>query len=503
MNYRSLQGDLELLSAHLQNPEWNSNSYLNLSKPTEENLLKYPRASKKISRETLVMHTLTLLPRITLRIFANLLLSVVTPWEWWKNPRRQTSKFDWLIVSNTSNLRSEKMVDSVMDPFGTVIETKVAYLYLNAELTSTRGKKKFPNFDSCENLFICPKNEDPINTLRQSVKSIVVIYEAILLLTRTSQTTLQQKYLLMNVVLAQFSRQTMSNLLIGKEVSRIIEKLGARYLIYSYEGNAHELSILSRLKSYPDSIQILPYQHAPIVSAQFGLIREMQRFTDNTIILTSGSITKEYFQKLLEESGSQLTVLEAGSYKFNHETLDLQGAELGKEKCILFLPEADIGLFLESIEIMKSLAGDYKDLRFAIRKHPSLKLTKRLTRKISSSLPNNCSISTLSLDEDFKRSAICVFRSSAAAIEAARFGVYPVHIDFRGDFNMSPFDEKFFKGAIQKATTYGELSELIGPTFSKPLLESGEYKDRLRDFAEKYFSNPFKSEFREYLKNRK
>ena len=151
---------------------------------------------------------------------------------------------------------------------------------------------------------------------------------------------------------------------------------------------------------------------------------------------------------------------------------------------------------------MKSLAGEYKDLTFAIRKHPSLKLTKRLTRKISSSLPNNCSFSTLSLDEDFKRSTICVFRSSAAAIEAARFGVYPVHIDFKGDFNMNPFDEKFFKGAIQKATSYGELSEIIGHIFSKPLHKPGEYKDRLRDFAEKYFSSPLNSDFREYLKNR-
>jgi hypothetical protein len=151
---------------------------------------------------------------------------------------------------------------------------------------------------------------------------------------------------------------------------------------------------------------------------------------------------------------------------------------------------------------MKSLAGDYKDLTFAIRKHPSLKLTKRWTRKISSSLPNNCSFSTLPLEEDFKRSAICVFRSSAAAIEAVRFGVYPVHVDFRGDFNMNPFDEKFFKGTIQKATNYGELNELIGLMLSKPINKPNDYKDRLRDFAEKYFSNPLNSDFRDYLKNR-
>ncbi len=502
MDYRSLPGDLEKLSVHLQNSEWSANSLLNLSKPTQENLLRYPNASKKISRGTLIIQSLSLLPGITLRIFAGLLLSVVTPWEWWKSPRKQTSKFDWLIVSNTSNLRSDNSVDSVMDPFGNVIEAKIAYLYLNAELTLTRGKEKFPDFDSCENLFICPKTENPISTIRHSVKSILVTYKAISLMAKTNKMTLQQKCLLMDVVLAQFSRQTMNNLLIGKEVSRITKKVGARYLIYSYEGNAHEFSILSRLKSDSSNIQIFPYQHAPIVSAQFGLQREMQRFNDDTIILTSGTITKEYFQMLQENSGLQLTILEAGSYKFNLKTLNLKRADLGSERCILFLPEADINSFLESLQIMKKLASDYKDLTFTLRKHPSLKLTKRSARKISSSLPNNCSFSTLSLDEDFKRSAICVFRSSAAAIEAVRFGVYPVHIDFRGDFNMNPFDKKFFKGVIQKATTYVELSELIGLVFSKPLYMPGENKDRLRDFAEKYFSNPLNSDFRKYLKNR-
>jgi hypothetical protein len=502
MNYRSLPGNLEFLSVHLQNPEWSANSLLNLSKPTQENLLKYPQTSKKFFRGTLIVQTLALLPRITFRIFAGLLLSVITPWEWCKSPRKQTSKIDWLIVSNTSNLRSQNSVDSVMDFFATVIETKIAYLYLNAELTSTQGKKKFPKYESIENLFICPKTENPINTLRQSVKSIVAISEAILLLKKTTETTLQQKCLLMNVVLAQFSRQTMRNLLIGKEVLRISKELGTRYLIYSYEGNTHELSILSRLKSNSNSIEILPYQHAPIVTSQFGLQNEMQRFNDNTIILTSGLITKDYFQTLQKNLGLRLTILEAGSYKFNRETLNLQSVELESERCILFLPEADISSFLESLESMKNLAGDYEDLRFVIRKHPSLNLTKRLTRNIASSLPANCSLSSLSLDEDFKRSVICVFRSSAAAIEAARFGVYPVHIDFKGDFNMNPFDEKFFKGAIQKANSYGELRELIGPLFLESLNEPDEYKDRLRDFSGNYFSDPLNSDFREYLKNR-
>jgi hypothetical protein len=66
---------------------------------------------------------------------------------------------------------------------------------------------------------------------------------------------------------------------------------------------------------------------------------------------------------------------------------------------------------------------------------------------------------------------------------------------------MNPFDEKFFKGAIQEAASYEELNELIGLIFSKPINKSDDYKDRLRDFAEKYFSNPLYSDFRGYLKN--
>jgi hypothetical protein len=503
MNFRSLPGDLELLSVHLQNVEWSANSLLNLSKPTPENLLKYPKASKKISRVGFIVQAFALLPGIVLRICAGLLLSVLTPWEWWKSPKKQIKKFDWLIISNTSNLRSPASVDSVMAPFASVIESKIAYLYLNAELTSFRGKKRFPDFDAHENLFICPKTENPISTLRQSIKSLVAISEAISLMAKNTETTLQQKFLLLNVMRAQFSRETMRNLLIGKEVSRIAKEISARHLIYSFEGNAHELSILSRLKSNANGVEMLPYQHAPIVTTQFGLQRQMQQFNDNTIILTSGSITKDYFQTLQKSSSFQHAILEAGSYKFNHETLNFQSVEPEKKEVVLFLPEADIKSFLESLEIMKSLACDYEDVTFVIRKHPSLKLTKRLTRKIVSSLSTNCSLSSLTLTEDFKRSMVCVFRSSAAAIEAARFGVYPVHIDFRGEFNLNPFDSNFFKTGIQKANTCEELKELIGLMFSKKLEKSGEYNDQLRDFAESYFSDPLNSNFRKYLTERR
>jgi hypothetical protein len=457
-------------------------------------------ASSKINRGKLTLQALTLIPRITTRIFVSLLTSVVTPWEWWKYSKRENSKFDWLIVSNTSNLRSRNSLDSVMSYFPKIIENKIAYLYLNAELTSAQAKKKLHKLKSEQNLFVCPKTENPMDTFRQSMKNIVAIFEAISLMIKVDETTLQQKCLLLDVTLAQFARQTMSNQLIGKEVSRITQKLESRNLIYSYEGNAHELSILSNLKAISSSVRIFPYQHAPIVAAQFGLKREMRRFNDNTIILASGSITKEYFQMLQRSLNLKIPVIEAGSPKFSFKIAELQEPKTSKSACILFLPEADINSFLESVESMKNLANDYKGMTFSIRKHPSLKLPRKVVTSLTSSLPTNSSLSTLSLMEDFQRSAICVFRGSAAAIEAARFGIYPIHIDFRNDFNMNPLDQVFFKGAILKASTYKELKELIWIISSDNLDKNTELKTQLCNFGKKYFSNPLNSEFREYLK---
>jgi hypothetical protein len=148
---------------------------------------------------------------------------------------------------------------------------------------------------------------------------------------------------------------------------------------------------------------------------------------------------------------------------------------------------------------MKKLANDYKGLTFAIRKHPSLKLSKKISKTLNWSLPANTSFSSLSLTEDFQRSTICVFRGSAAAIEAAGFGIYPIHIDFRNDFNMNPLDQVFFKGTVLRASSYEELKILIQLISNESLDKVGELSGQLRDFAKKYFSNPLNSEFQKYL----
>ena len=497
MNYQSLSKDLEFLSEHLQNSEWAANALLNLSKPTQENLLKYTKSFKKIGRWKLFTQAFAFLPRMVARIVLCLLLSVLTPWEWMRKRNRENLQFDWLIVSNTSNLRSSNSVDSVMGHFAVIIKGEIAYLYLNAELTSTRARKKLSHFCLKKNVFICPKTESPVNTARQLVKNMVAVFEAIQIFVKVKETNRQQKYLLLSVAVAQFSRQTMTNSLIGKEVSRISGEINAKNLIYSYEGNAHELSILVKLGS--KTIRKFPYQHAPIVGSQFGLTSEMRLFKDNISVLTSGLVTKKYFQKIQNDLNLHFPIIEAGSSKFTVNNFGSSGMTPSKSDCILFLPEADFDLFQESFEIMRMLAKSFKNLRFVIRKHPSMIIPRRALKNLMGDLPKNCSISSLSLFEDFQRSIICVFRSSAAAIEAASFGIYPVHIDFKNDFHLNPLDERFFKAKTLVAHSHEELVELLQSLLSDDFEEADELKTQMRIFAENYFSNPDNSEFREYL----
>lgn len=497
MDYKTLSKDLNYLSEHLQNCEWNGNELLTLSKPTRENLLKYSKSSKKLGRLKLFSKVFTFLPKIVTRIALCILLSVLTPWEWIRTRNKESLNYDWLIVSNTSNLRSSNTVDSVMGHFAGVINNKIAYLYLNAEFTTSRAKKKLLKLNSNQNVFVCPKTLSPINTLLQLTRNVFAIFEALALFVRISQTTRQQKFLLLAVAVAQFSRQTMSNSLIGNEVSRISEQLNVKNIIYSYEGNAHELCILTKLNSR--SIRKFPYQHAPIVYSQFGLWNEMRLFGDNSLVLTSGSITKDYFQTVQKDLNLNFPIIEAGSSKFNEIMLETSEISPNKKNCVLFLPEADLDCFLNFFEIMIKVAENNRSLRFAIRKHPSLIISKKTANRLNRDLLHNCSISNLSLHEDFQSSFICVFRSSSAAIEATSFGIYPVHFDAKGDFNLNPLDERFFKGKTLVAHSHEELMEVLKSYFDEDCKETIELKAELMNFSEKYFSNPDVSEFKEYL----
>jgi hypothetical protein len=499
MDYQLLTQNMNDVSSFLKKTEWAANSFLNLSKPVEENLRKYRGVAKNASWARLLTCYVSLAPKVFFQIMLNVTLSFLTPWEWARKKNNDYGSYKWLILSNTSNLRPPKFIDSVMSHFEEIIGENTAYLYLNAEKSIYHAKRKMPNVFRSHRNFLCSKTSNPIETIRQAFRNIVTVWEAIQLLRYQRELDSSQKMVVMAAIVAQFSRRTMSNFLIANEVAWHANVLAIENFIYSFEGNAHETCVLLQLQSSSPELRIYPYQHAPIVPSQIGLHREFLFFGKRTVLLTSGSVTKNYFKSVQEKLGFRFSILEAGSAKHQFPQMRLQRSGPSKIDWVLFLPEGDKRNFFQFVMIMEKLSRVRGDLSFVIRKHPSLKLSGRFLRSIESQMSSNSKISDRPLGEDFYNAQICIYRSSAAAIESAVFGVYPIHIDFDNQFALNPLDGQIVPGLDLTANSFESLVDLLNSITNANFDSDGHLTERLQEVAATYFSNPAGSEFYRYL----
>jgi hypothetical protein len=229
------------------------------------------------------------------------------------------------------------------------------------------------------------------------------------------------------------------------------------------------------------------------------LQRELLFFGKRTVLLTSGSVTKNYFKSVQEKLGLRFSILEAGSVKHQFPQMGLQRSSPSKIDQVLFLPEGDRQNFIQFLKIMIKLSRVRGDLSLVIRKHPSLKLSGRSLRSMKSQMPSNCKISNRPLGEDFYNAQICIYRSSAAAIESAVFGVYPIHIDFDNQFDLNPLDGRIVPGFDLTASSFESLVDLVNSITNAKFDSSGHLTERLQEVAAAYFSNPAGSEFYRYL----
>jgi hypothetical protein len=355
--------------------------------------------------------------------------------------------------------------------------------------------KKMPKVFQNHRNFLCPKTNNPVETIRQVFRNIVTVKEAIQLLRHHRELDSSQKIVVLAAIVAQFSRRTMSNFLIANEVARLAQVLAIENFIYSFEGNPHETCILLKLQSSSPELKLHPYQHAPVIPSQIGLHRELPFFGKHTVLLTSGSVTKNYFQSVQEKLGIRFSILEAGSAKYQLPTIRLQDRGSSKIDDVLFLPEGDKQNFIQFVKVMIKLSIVRRDLSLVIRKHPSLKISNRALASLGSQMPTNCKVSNRPLGEDLYNTKICIYRSSAAAIESTIFSVYPIHIDFDNDFALNPLDEQIIPGIGLTATSFEGLVDLVNSVTNAKFDSNGHLSERLQKVAASYFSNPVASEF--------
>ena len=227
--------------------------------------------------------------------------------------------------------------------------------------------------------------------------------------------------------LEQLSRSSFSDLIISENLKRVIDLVKPKVVVITYEGHTFELSILSKLPDLFVNTRFIAYQHAPIVSSQFGFFSGLQFFRGNTILATSGEVTRDLILKVKTEITSNIVVL--GSSKYFSNSAPLKEKFLNRKLQILAAPESSIYALEESLAGVKEYLAGEEFEKIILRVHPRLISFRGEIETILQGY-KDVSISVATLDQDLKESDICVYRSSAVGIQAMQFGVVPVYFAF-------------------------------------------------------------------------
>jgi hypothetical protein len=224
----------------------------------------------------------------------------------------------------------------------------------------------------------------------------------------------------------------------------------------------------------------MAFQHAPIVPEQFGLMKNLLRLNSGDIILSSGEITRNYFESLNLRASVRLL----GSPKWRPITV---GKKVDSPITILGAAEGTLKSLESFSRLFQSLNNLDLGLRLILRVHPALSIKE--TSRILSNLRfgDQFILSDRRLEEDLKDSHFCIYRSSAVAIEGLGYGVYPLFFNPAGDQGLNPL--YFAKLEVPVFRDLSEFRELFMNL--RGLRSSPEIKpnNELLKIGASYYSN--------------
>jgi hypothetical protein len=213
---------------------------------------------------------------------------------------------------------------------------------------------------------------------------------------------------------------TFNTLRIAKQVAEIVNKTGVKFIITTYEGYAWEgLVYYYARKANPD-IKCFGYQHSAVFEHQHAIKRSLSEGYNPDVILTSGLIAKDIFEKS-ELKASKIVCLGSMKHTISNFTID-------KDRCCLIVPEGYISECLVLFNVSLDYAIKHPNQRFIWRLHPLLSFDKlKKQSSIFINLPINIILSEDSLDDDIQKCDSVLYRGSTAVVNAINAGLKPIY----------------------------------------------------------------------------
>ncbi len=350
-------------------------------------------------------------------------------------PRKTTlesSKRIFLLTHYSSNSKENNdLYYGELPKFLNQSEVEIIRIFHGNLISYLRVKRKAPQVKILE------KSVSAIDILRIAKLSI---QRSLLLLNKSKETYKNDRDLaeyLMRAAVFQSSRKSYSDLILTSTVLEKIRQHDPTHFVTLYEGHCHEIEILSSLASSYPNLKVFAYQHAPIVKAQLGFFLGIKYLNPNVRFLVTGALVKGIIADSLKRGLDTIVVL--GSVKniigFPERIMKERGAKVR----VLLAPEGDPPAVSELISLVGRLEINNQPLKLTLRLHPNSHNSVS-TDDAKTLKKNAVNISINDLRCDLENADICVYRSSAVAIQGLMFGVPPLYLSANSKHLFDPLD---------------------------------------------------------------
>lgn len=481
----SLSENLGKINAHLDSLYLLANPFFRISKPTPENLVKYKNLKRKGLKFRIATNLVRLPGTVFLQSIWNISLSFITFREWFPRRSFKGDKFNFLGISQVTSSKQGFKEDPLLGQIPQILNTRttLGMFYLNGTMIPRDfANKSIVSQVNCD-VVLNSKTLSPCETIRVLWTNLVNCVGFIAHEFMRKTWTLDQLYLISEGVLFQFRRPTYANLVLLRRMIEILDRSEVQTIFFTIEGHSHEAMLISLIKTRYPEINIQVIQHAPLVPSQFGYFENLKLLRKSDSILCTGEITKDFTKEyLLTRDLACKDVRVIGSSKNHAPRESVLQLNQRPRISILLLPEGTVNSALEFLELLKNLAFKFPHICFVLRLHPATRENPKIQSLMNSSFTGNATISKTSLVGDLSKTDYCIYRSSAAALEALSFGVIPIHYNSNSSFDLDPIFEDLLRHP--KATSYENLEEkirLMTETQGKSTWEAKKMSD--------YFSN--------------
>lgn len=426
---------LNFILSELGHEKYLVNPYFRISKATPEQMYKYRDLKYSFQRSRILFYLLLSIPVNIGRVLLFIFLSFI-----FINQNRIFSKHidraEYIFLSHGIGQNIHQIeTDQFFGVIPTYLSEKkrnVATIYTNHHRLNFKNYSKL-NLLNKEGIKrnLLPKFLKPTENLSYLKTIVVPSFDCLIKGFKKFRSDPVSAYLLIKSGILFYGRATYSNYLLLKRIEDAITKSNPNFLILTFEGHSYEQYILENVFSNHPEINLVLYQHSPIVPDHYGVESFLRSYKNKIVIMTTGNKYIDIFSKI-----SPIPVYKlVGSSKALKSVSEVSR---NPDNIALFAPEGTTSATSKYLKLIRYLCDQMPTFNFRLRLHPNLKRGVLINIQIRLlNFKHNFSLSSSDLYSDLEECKYVFYRSSAVGVESLPFNSTPIFYGNLGESGLN------------------------------------------------------------------